>query len=646
MKTRYKLVIAILIVISNPAYGIDLYIDPYSIPEGYYEEVYILENESVFFTSEYTDIINVRIAPPIMINESNSYIPYIDYNAVIYGNNYVNAYFNRSGVYAVKLEKSDYTYDIVFVFVDAMHSGKRKNSPSQEQAKPSVDLALIGTSDIFLAFRYENWFFFDHVIDVDNVQEAINAINDRYKDLKKPIIVAIADHGGPGSQSIGSDTLAEHSYNFINFITSSKGKVAGIEFFGCEVAGGDGSLEEFGPKFIESIAQGLQIEQGHARGYTKEMYIGLYGVSNDIHGKWVSEFYKGDDLGDAPNYDKGVIPAAHRVWTDYLGKVDTNGEKEKRVDDGDDGIVFIKKDYVPGENLDIIVSFSSRGTIGDRVDGKDKNKKIYMNAWIDWDNDHKWDKIKEKVIGTDSTTGTQSFTSPKPILKYSIPIPNDQKPGTYWMRVRLDYAEDAGRNKQPWSDPKLDGPYGPALFGEVEDWSFIIIDNKDSPTIESSDSRGERKDIFRNSTYTGEGEYLIDNSVYVFGTNFQHNQTYNIYIINNKIWSPNDSIPTAIVSDTVTSDVNGTISVKKIWQSPDTGQYDIIVDVNNNRKYEPYIDALDDEDINRAGFIVISGIIKGYGLINISLSILAIFLIMTTLLNLKNRSITKRIKYE
>lgn len=235
---------------------------------------------------------------------------------------------------------------------------------------------------------------------------------------------------------------------------------------------------------------------------------------------------------------------------------------------------------------------------------------------------------------------TQLYASPE--LRFASTFEIDKDNWTKIINYKIPHILWFVKGRQS-DDPETGTYVGKAnilfLIGNV-DVNFF------EPYIESSDSKGEIKDRFRNSITTGEEEYFIDNSVYVFGENFQPNQTYNIYIVKNRRWSQNDSIPPVIISDTIKSDVNGTIPVKKIWQSPDNGEYDIIADVNNNEIYDPGIDALDDEDINHAGFIVISpSVIKGYGLVNINLSILTIFLIMITFLNLKNKNMMKRRKY-
>jgi len=126
---------------------------------------------------------------------------------------------------------------------------------------------------------------------------------------------------------------------------------------------------------------------------------------------------------------------------------------------------------------------------------------------------------------------------------------------------------------------------------QSDTWSFTTL-----VSIESCNQYGSRKDQFN------PGE-----TIYVNGSGFSPNTDYNLYIVSDvSIWTNGMDIPTPIVATSVRSDSAGTINPTAVWGSPLPGKYDIIVDVNDNGRYDIGIDALDDNDIvTTAGFFVI-----------------------------------------
>lgn len=118
------------------------------------------------------------------------------------------------------------------------------------------------------------------------------------------------------------------------------------------------------------------------------------------------------------------------------------------------------------------------------------------------------------------------------------------------------------------------------------------------PIIESCDSAGVRKDTFS-----------VGEDVYVDGTGFGNYTLYSLYVVEDQIWSNNMTIPARVpgTATWVMSEPDGTILPILAWADPLVpGKYDIVVDVNNNTKYDAGIDALDDNDIEvTAGFFVI-----------------------------------------
>jgi len=191
------------------------------------------------------------------------------------------------------------------------------------------------------------------------------------------------------------------------------------------------------------------------------------------------------DFGDAPDpltATAGEYPsllandgARHLDWNyEWLG-TNVNGELDSKQvdhDEFDDGVSFAYSNLiVPGGNVKITVTVN---TSGGPYNILDPNDVIYLNAWIDWNRDGDWQDAGEKIIGTGSLTGTQKFDGPATPV-YNIPIPASATPGAYtWLRFRLDYAEDAGANHQPWTDPGLNQEKGAAMYGEVEDYKITI----------------------------------------------------------------------------------------------------------------------------------------------------------------------------
>lgn len=103
--------------------------------------------------------------------------------------------------------------------------------------------------------------------------------------------------------------------------------------------------------------------------------------------------------------------------------------------------------------------------------------------------------------------------------------------------------------------------------------------------IESSDIAGNKQDTFG-----------VGDSVYVYGSGYATDTTYDLYVVNDTTWTDGMSIPTRVLGTTtsVTTDVSGNIPIgTQIWASSVIGSYDIVVDVNGNEKYDSNIDALD-----------------------------------------------------
>lgn len=117
-------------------------------------------------------------------------------------------------------------------------------------------------------------------------------------------------------------------------------------------------------------------------------------------------------------------------------------------------------------------------------------------------------------------------------------------------------------------------------------------------SIESCDLLGEEKNTFN-----------LTEVVYVTGTGYLPSTTYNIYIVNDVAsWSDGMTIPTQVpgTATTISSDSSGNIPPTAVWSSDlALGEYDIVVDLNNNTVYDEGVDALDNNDIVTAAIIVI-----------------------------------------
>jgi hypothetical protein len=232
----------------------------------------------------------------------------------------------------------------------------------------------------------------------------------------------------------------------------------------------------------------------------------------------------GCDFGDAPDPFKGIpgqyptrkasIGACHAIFTlEWLGLAVDGEEPEadperdgidfdedgNEGDEFDDGVRIIE---LPGGALEIQVtaSVADKEFVNSdglpRYESSDPSRRLYLNAWADWNGDGIWNSDgcpeiaprtfdcsggQEKVIGftpeqfaidprTDpefsgDNSGTYFFTIIPPLF-----IAED----FYW-RFRLDYGEDVGEVQQV--DPTLDQERGRAQFGEVEDYphKFFLL---------------------------------------------------------------------------------------------------------------------------------------------------------------------------
>ncbi|MBN2004219.1 MAG: hypothetical protein JXA21_12760 [Anaerolineae bacterium] len=95
-------------------------------------------------------------------------------------------------------------------------------------------------------------------------------------------------------------------------------------------------------------------------------------------------------------------------------------------------------------------------------------RQIYVNGWVDWNQDGNWDNPGEQITDWSGYPGSAGWPSIQPsvavVRSFSVPDTafgaNDLV--TLWLRFRLSYATD-------WENP-----YGYTRFGEVEDHRLVV----------------------------------------------------------------------------------------------------------------------------------------------------------------------------
>jgi parallel beta-helix repeat protein len=213
-------------------------------------------------------------------------------------------------------------------------------------------------------------------------------------------------------------------------------------------------------------------------------------------------------------------------------------------------------------------------------------------------------------VGVDPSTGEVVNEIPGAIYTgqgsepqvIAIPNPLD---GNYYIKllgistgiytITVELATLSGTTAQTYT--------GDILLGQVLTSTATVSPTQVSftpptaSTIESSDSSRTKKDTFQlgESVYAiGSGYPLVDSTP----------GTFDLYVVADTTWTDNMPIPARVIGTamSVTTDENGNIPVTKIWTESVVGKYDIVVDVNDNEKYDAGTDPLDDMDVNEAGF--------------------------------------------
>ena len=105
---------------------------------------------------------------------------------------------------------------------------------------------------------------------------------------------------------------------------------------------------------------------------------------------------------------------------------------------------------------------------------------VYINIWIDWNQDGFWDPNTERVF-TKSHNPTNEWKGKhcSGWLAANIQVPKNLKRGIYWLRARLDYGENTVGSVAPKlydSDDNLYYTTALAQYGEVEDYIIPLLD--------------------------------------------------------------------------------------------------------------------------------------------------------------------------
>ncbi len=197
-----------------------------------------------------------------------------------------------------------------------------------------------------------------------------------------------------------------------------------------------------------------------------------------------------------------------------------------------------------------------------------------------------WAKCRDPGVtsGISFATITDPGTSP---TTYTMPL------GDTWTKFVISIPEGSQWIQVIFATYLPDYPEG-GTNPEVKLIDDIWIGYE--PLIESCDQTGTPKNVFEDTE-----------TVYVFGNGYPQSFLCNVYLVEDTLWTDGMQIPLGSGTLTTTwSNSSGGINAAPIYYPPLTpGKYDIIVDVNDNGKYDAGIDALDDNDVElTAGIFV------------------------------------------
>jgi hypothetical protein len=165
---------------------------------------------------------------------------------------------------------------------------------------------------------------------------------------------------------------------------------------------------------------------------------------------------------------------------------------------------------------------------------------------------------------------------------YEITVPDDAEVGNiYGFGGTLEYyIGESGHEIDP-----IGGDY------------MVLI----TPSVKSTDSSGNPR-----------SEFTTSETVYASGAYFPAYTDVDIYIVEDREWTDGDPIPADISGgvETVQTDADGNLPVTAVW-APTlvVGEYDLVIDANQNGYYNAGIDAVDDP--NHPGFVVTGAPVGG-----------------------------------
>lgn len=178
------------------------------------------------------------------------------------------------------------------------------------------------------------------------------------------------------------------------------------------------------------------------------------------------------DFGDAPDLYATTFAengARHLDYSmEWLGAT-VDGEADALNNDlYDDGVRIIDSNY---PNRRMFVTISTSG-LGAKRYGVEPERRLYLQVWIDYNQDGDWDDEGELAVLCDVAPGTRGTCNGKatnwrnpnqPTMRFPIVYRlRSTNEGPTWVRARLTYGEQVG-------------PIGTAQFGEVEDYEDIIF---------------------------------------------------------------------------------------------------------------------------------------------------------------------------
>ncbi len=201
--------------------------------------------------------------------------------------------------------------------------------------------------------------------------------------------------------------------------------------------------------------------------------------------------------GKYPSKKENAGASHADYFLEWLGD-EVDGEEDAQVpdqDEHDDGVVF-KGPVQGGVEVEIEVTVSVLDRDYQETDGTstwfryqagDAQKRLYLNAWADWNGDGMWSS-GEKIIGVGAQkfainprTDSQFAGGDQGVYTFKVTPPEDIA-DFFFFRFRLDYGEDVGEvanflpdlaypdKINPRLDARLNQEKGAALYGEVEDY--------------------------------------------------------------------------------------------------------------------------------------------------------------------------------